>query len=549
MSLPYVRQHATYSNILGLSAVLTIAYLLFTAIYRLYFHPLAKFPGPFWARVSSWPSYWHTVKQDRHVWLFQLQEQYGSTFRYRPDAVLFNTPTAFRHIYGPKGNTKKGDYYKVWPKNVDALNTWSATDIPSHARKRRVLNFAFSEKALRAAEPFIHSNTDRWLDLMEEQAGKGKDKQWSDSFNMAEWLNFLVFDILGDLCFGKGFDMKEPGNSLRHIPELMITFLALLHPVGYAPYASFYFWLKPRGLDWLMNVAAPSAVKNWQNFVDGCLADRTRVEQELEKSTKPEAETVARKDFFHWLFKAVDPETGKRGYELSELYAESELLIIAGSDTTSIVMSAMMFYLVRNPEIRTKLETEIHSTFTTYDEIRSGTSLNSCTYMHAFITEAMRMCPPVAAELSRKVLTGGTQVDGHYIPEGLQCSTGMYCLSYNKDYFLEPTKFRPERWIVDEKGVSGTSAEAVARAESAFCTFSTGSRGCVGKNLAWLEMKVVLAKLIYRFEIKADPANNLGGGDSNGRPGRRNVDQYQTYDLFVSGRNGPMVEIKKRVHV
>lgn len=178
-----------------------------------------------------------------------LKKFAGSTFRYRPDAVLFNTPTAFRHIYGPKGNTRKSDYYKVWPKNVDAINTWSSTDVPTHARKRRVLNFAFSEKALRAAEPFIHTNTDRWLDLLGEQVAKTQDAttKWSASINMAEWLNFLVFDILGDLCFGRNFNMKEPGSDLRHIPELMVTFLAILHPVGYAPFSEFYFWLKVSG--------------------------------------------------------------------------------------------------------------------------------------------------------------------------------------------------------------------------------------------------------------------------------------------------------------
>lgn len=54
-----------------------LAYLISTAIYRLYFHPLAKFPGPFWARLTSFPSYWYTLRQDRHVWLLQLQQQYG----------------------------------------------------------------------------------------------------------------------------------------------------------------------------------------------------------------------------------------------------------------------------------------------------------------------------------------------------------------------------------------------------------------------------------------------------------------------------------------
>jgi hypothetical protein len=46
-------------------------------VYRLVFHPLAKFPGPFWARLTVLPSWWHTRTGDRHVWLYSLQEKYG----------------------------------------------------------------------------------------------------------------------------------------------------------------------------------------------------------------------------------------------------------------------------------------------------------------------------------------------------------------------------------------------------------------------------------------------------------------------------------------
>jgi cytochrome P450 len=194
------------------------------------------------------------------------------------------------------------------------------------------------------------------------------------------------------------------------------------------------------------------------------------------------------------------------------------------------------------------LANEILSTFSSYDEIASGSKLHSCIYLTAFLQEAMRMTPPVSAEPSRKVLQGGTTIDGHYIPEGLHVSTGLYCLSYNKDSYPEPFNFRPERWIVADNERDGSSAEEVALAESGFCAFSYGSRGCVGKNLAWLEMRVVVAKLIWMFEVKPDPTNRLGGGDPNGRPGRQCENQYQPYKLFVSNRNPPLLQIKERAH-
>lgn len=317
--------------------------------------------------------------------------------------------------------------------------------------------------------------------------------------------------------------------------------------VYFSPWASLWVWAKPRGLDKLIEIASPPSVTNWGNFVAGCLARRTKAEQELEQAPKPESE--ARKDFFYWLFRAVDPETGKKGYDLNELYGECEVLTIAGSDTTSVVLSAAFFYLARNPAKQEKLAQEIRSTFSSYDEIKSGAKIMTCKYMTAFLQEAMRMTPPVAAEPSRVVLQGGTTVNGQYIPEGNHVSAGMYCMGYHKDYYPEPFKFRPERWIVTDRDDEdeGSSPDAVALAESAAFPFSYGSRGCVGKNLAWLEMRLLLAKTIYQYEIRQDPNNNLGGGDKSGKEGRQNPDQYQLWDMFVANRKGPMVQVKKRV--
>lgn len=304
--------------------------------------------------------------------------------------------------------------------------------------------------------------------------------------------------------------------------------------------------MKPRGLDWLLSVASPPAVVQWQTFVDKCLNDRTKVQKDLEQHPKPDNEI--RKDFFYWLFKAEDPETGKRGYTVDELFGECELLTIAGSDTTAIVLSGAFFYLARRPDVQAKLAKEVLSTFSSLDQITSGSKLQSCKYLTAFLEEALRMIPPVSAEPARTVLQGGTTVDGHYIPEGLHVSTGLYCLSFNKDIYPDPFRFRPERWILAEDNSVGSPAESVAAAQGAFCAFSAGSRGCVGKNLAWLEMRIVIAKALWTFEVKAGPTSKLGGGDIHGKPGRQREEEYQTYEMFVSNRKGPMVQLKKRAH-
>ena len=206
----------------------------------------------------------------------------------------------------------------------------------------------------------------------------------------------------------------------------------------------------------------------------------------------------------------------------------------------------MTFYLSRNPRIQEKLAREIQSTFRTYDEIVADPKLYSCKYLKAIIQETLRTTPPVPAELARAVLRGGTSVEGNFFPKDVQVSTSLYCLSHNKETYEKPFTFRPERWIVDTEDPEGDSAEKVELAESGFCAFSTGTRGCVGKNLAWMEMMLVMAKMVFMYELKQDPANNLGGGKTKGSAGHQDPERYQIQDAFIALRDGPLVQFKVR---
>ena len=120
-------------------------------------------------------------------------------------------------------------------------------------------------------------------------------------------------------------------------------------------------------------------------------------------------------------------------------------------------------------------------------------------------------------------------------------------MNYSLDIYPEPFTFKPERWILaDEKNPDGAILESLKLAESGFSAFSAGSRGCVGKKLAWMELRLVLVMMLYRFQIRQDPNNNLCGGDPKGQIGRQDSKQYQIYDMFVASRKGPMVQFNRR---
>ena len=103
----------------------------------------------------------------------------------------------------------------------------NTTDKSKHARKRRILNWAFSNKALYSAKGFILRHFDRWIDILLDPSNIQAEKLgWTEPMNWAEIVNCLVFDILGELCFGAAFNSKEQGpQSLKQMPRLIMQWM------------------------------------------------------------------------------------------------------------------------------------------------------------------------------------------------------------------------------------------------------------------------------------------------------------------------------------
>lgn len=200
---------------------------------------------------------------------------------------------------------------------------------------------------------------------------------------------------------------------------------------------------------------------------------------------------------FSYLEIAKDPDSGKT-LNKSQIRAECATLVVAGSDTSSSTIAATLFYLSRNSIAYDRVYDEIRGKFKSQDEIRLGPQLNSCTYLRACIDEALRMSPPVGGALWREVSTGGMVVDSISLPAGVDVGTGIYSIHHNADYYCDPMKFIPERWVVGE---AGSTKESVELSRSAFAPFSTGPRSCVGKGFAYHEMTLTLAHIIQRFDF------------------------------------------------
>ncbi len=301
--------------------------------YRLTLHPLASYPGPLLAKITDWYNVYHAWKGDRHLELWRVHQEYGDFVRIGPNSISINTNTALRDIYGFKANVKKSDFYSVFPATKGAFSTHTAIDKAVHARKRRVLSQAFSDNAMRAMEVHILDNIRVWCARLGDcqEVGKGDvgqllngysshrlasaSSEWSAPKNMGTWSNYLSFDVLGDLCFGKPFGVLDREEN-RFVLDLIPT-AAYFHNVnGQMPI------LKKLGLDSLFFGKIKSKRERYMAYSKQQMAARSK-----------EGVDGHRRDFFHHLLKATDPETDK-GFGPLELWGESNVLLIAGKSNS-----------------------------------------------------------------------------------------------------------------------------------------------------------------------------------------------------------------------
>ncbi|KAI0817939.1 benzoate 4-monooxygenase cytochrome P450 [Xylaria sp. FL0064] len=476
---------------LAILSLLVSILALLSIIYNIFFHPLAHIPGPFWARATGFPSC-STVPEC-------VRE---------PNTVLFRDAEAYRDIYSMKSNVRRNPFYTALKRNKHEATVFTSVDVAGHARKRKTINLYFTEKSLAAACDFIVKHVDRWHPIFEEEMD---GDEWSAPVDFTEKVDALIFDIMGDLCFGRSFDVKESGdNPLKAVPHCIAEYMLFYYACCCSPFLGVLNWLKPHGLDRLFDIIAPPTIKQYNKFQAG----------------KPLAER--RQDIFYFLCEARDPETNQLAYNEHTLRAEANLLIIAGFDTTSISLL---------------LADEILKAFESVDQIVYDPKLLACTYLKAYIDEGMRLTPTGPCELPREVLPGGLLIKGEYYPEGTIVGTVPWADSLNQEVYGDAEVFRPERWIVDD----ANSKEEVARLRSSFHLFSSGPGNCVGKNVAMAEMMITAARTLYRFHVRGAPGSTLGCGRPELGWGRTDENQFQLVGAYISLRQGPEVQFRKRI--
>jgi cytochrome P450 len=353
-----------------------------------------------------------------------------------------------------------------------------------HGRLRRVFSYAFSDKALRQNEERVQIQIGKLISHLRQREG--------DEVNLARWLSMTTFEIIGDLTFGEPFGCLEKDNDESWYKLNFATFKIAALEQATRRLAEVNSW----GQQCLMALI-PYPWRKLRH--DHLICSRDKVLRRLEKEKHEQLDFIASTLKHRDQFNLND----------SEIIVNGATFIAAGSETLSNLLSGLVAQLLYNPEKYEKLNHEIRSNFAKSEEI-SYDRAGKLPYLSACIEEALRLKPPVGEGLLRRVPKEGAAIDGYWVPGGMSVSVDPWAASHSEGNFRDCDEFVPERWLPDEKHYFAADQRKATQ------PFSLGPQGCIGKNLAYMEMKLIMTHLIWNFDIKStdgapqwDPAGQM----------------------------------------
>lgn len=256
-----------------------------------------------------------------------------------------------------------------------------------HKRIKAVMSRAFSERSLAAQESLLTDHVASFIKKLRERVRTSNTKP----IDMAQWFNFVTFDIIGDLGFGESFHCVENGEYHEWV-EGVIKYMkmrTILQAIGSFPV-----------LTGLLLAMTPRSLKKKRTQMYRWSADR--VEKRIATKTD-------RPDFYT----PILSQSEEKALTDAELREAGLVLIIAGSETvspgvrllqselnadlaqTASALAGIMYFLGRYPDVLSRLTTEIRTSYNEEREINVA-SLSDRTMLNAVLEESLRLFPAVS---------------------------------------------------------------------------------------------------------------------------------------------------------
>jgi cytochrome P450 len=372
--------------------------------------------------------------------------------------VLVNAPDAIRHVL--MDNTAN---YRRSPASIRILRPIAGEGLllsegEAWKLQRRTIAPALAPRVMPMLARHIVTVTNETLDGLAAQAAQGP-------IDLLATMQFLSLEIAGRSMFS--LEMQQHGPALRRLM---------------GEYAS--RWSQAFLLDMLLPPSVPAPRdfgrarfrRRWMALIDGLIAERLA-----------EPAPVADRDLFDLLRSARDPETGA-GFSPGELRDQVATLLVAGHETTALVLFWALVLLAQAPAEAGWLAEEVRPVAVTPDGAMEA--LGRLRRTRAVVSETLRLYPP-AFTLAREAI-GPDRVGAIDLPRRSVVLIAPWVLHRHQALWREPAAFDPGRFMPD----------APAPPRFAYLPFGVGPRVCVGAQFALTEAVLVLALLVRRFRVE-----------------------------------------------
>ncbi|KAJ4299382.1 hypothetical protein N0V90_004627 [Kalmusia sp. IMI 367209] len=419
-----------------------------------------------------------------HRRLKDFHDRYGPVVRIAPNELSYADAAAWRDIYGNRPGHQPFERNRTWFKKMspDEPHSLMGYDEEAHARQRRAFSNSFSERSLKDQSPIIESYLDTFMNQLKAPTS---GRQWTKkTVDLSQWFVFLMFDIAGDLSFGESFRCLQSGKAHPWV-EIAQDFgkgLSLIASVNLYP-----------PVDKLLRYVIPKKIRQRQ------LNHR---EMSAAMARKRLAMNVDRPD---WVSPAKKYDDQKDALSDREWAINMTIVIFAGSETTASALAAITRQLVQNRGSLHRLTQEIRSTFDAESDIKIA-STGNLPYLNAVINEGLRIAPPSVIGVPRVVPKGGDTVCGQWVPGGTYVAYNQFSANRQHHNFHHPNSFIPERFINPDPSDNLSSLQP----------FQMGRHNCIGMKLAYAELRLTLARLLFAFDISlADEKDRWDWGEQN----------------------------------
>ncbi|KAI6818551.1 cytochrome protein [Hortaea werneckii] len=418
--------------------------------------------------------------------LLDLHNKGQPVIRTGPNALSYGDPRAIKDIYGHNTKCVKDEQYAMTAGSHFHLA--DVVDKHEHQRKRKVLSSAYALKNLEEWEFKVADKAQRMLDQLDKRCC---DHGHDEIVDYRKFANFFSLDAIADIGLSKrlGFldnaddrclSMASDGSThYCQYRQCLYANSRLMSVLG-----NTYRWFPH--LCSLSRHFFPEFARLWKlsDSWDGIPPALTY--ERLQRYQNGERLD----DFFQAMMH--DKNGAPHNLEFGEIAAEVSIMMNAGSTTTAIAMTNTLYLLLANRKCLAKLQEELDETLDEEDVVAPYEKVKYLPYLRACLDESMRIWPPTSHPLLRATPPEGSNILGEYIPGNTSVGMSAFVAHRNAEIYPEPDRYIPERWL----------GEAGKELGPYFIAFSAGARGCIGRNISYLEQTVTLASVLHRYDIE-----------------------------------------------